>query len=311
MKQPQDLRPWQTTCWSQFAGHRSRGTVPHAWLLSASPGMGLQAFAQQVVASLLCTQHVEGLACGSCRSCISHTALTHPDLYLVQPAKDRVSIGVDAFRELSSQLGMTPQAADFQVAVIDPAEIMTREAANALLKTLEEPTAQTVLLLLSEQSGRLLPTILSRCQRLHLASADKASTRQWLSSYSDNQQAVELALELSSGAPLRAAELLTDGSLVAYGHFRDQIARLGQAEFDRLAFAKSSGQNLTQFCGFYQHLLVQAQREAVQTDANPEQILAIAEIDRQLQRLRYLPGTGVRVDLAVLRLLEMHAHAIS
>lgn len=312
MKPLDNLPPWQRTSWNQFAGQRVRGTVPHALLLSASPGLGLQDFSQHVIASLLCTQHQDGAACGSCRSCVSHRAQTHPDFYLVHPAKDRASIGVDAIRELSGQLAMTPQAGAYQVAMIDPAEVMTREAANALLKTLEEPAEQTVLILLSEQAGRLLPTILSRCQRLRLAAAEPHSVREWLGTFSNDREAISLAIQLAAGAPLRAAEMLSDGSLVAYSNFREQLARLPQADFDRLAFAKNSAQNLTQFCDFYQHQLLQTQRQAVHAGANAaKQILAIAEMDRYLQRLRYLPGTGIRIDLAVLRLLEMHAHAIS
>ena len=308
----ENLPNWQRSTWNLFAGQRARAQVPHALLLSASPGMGLHDFSQHIIASLLCTQNNAGAACGACRSCISFAAQTHPDLYRIEPAKDRASIGVDAIRELSGQLAMTPQAGEYQVAVIEPAEIMTREAANALLKTLEEPAEQTVLILMSEQAGRLMPTILSRCQRLRLAQPDLQSVREWLGSYSKDQNAIQLAIELAAGAPQRAAEILSDGSLPAYREFCGQLARLGQAEFDRVSFAKTSAQNLSQFCDFYQQQLLSAQRQANHARAqNPTQILAIAEIDRQLQRLRYWPGTGIRIDLAVLRLLDMHAHAIS
>lgn len=312
MSQTDQLPSWQRAAWAQFAGLRTHDRVPHALLLSASPGTGLQDFSGQIIASLLCTQPVNGAACHRCRSCVSHAAQTHPDLYLVRPAKDRASIGVDAIRELSSQLSLTPQAGAYQVAVIEPADIMTREAANALLKTLEEPSAQTVLILLSEQAGRLMPTILSRCQRIRIAAADASMLRQWLGQYSQDPEAIALAAQLAGGAPLRAAEMLSDGSLAAYRSFREQLKRLAQPDFDQLAFAKFSAQNVAQFCDFYQFHLLQLQRRASRAEGDhTAQMLAFAELDRLLQRLRYLPGTGIRVDLAVLRLLEMHLHAIS
>lgn len=306
------LPTWHHASWHQFARQRTQAHVPHALLLSASPGLGLHDLSQHVIASLLCTNNAGGAACGSCRSCVSFSAQTHPDLYLIQPAKDRASIGVDAIRELAGQLAMRPQAGDYQVAVIEPAEIMTREAANALLKTLEEPAEQTVLILMSEQAGRLMPTILSRCQRIRLTPPEPQAVRDWLARISSDQGDIQLAMQLAAGAPLRAAEMLSDGSLPAYRNFCDQLKQLGQSNFDLVAFAKASAQNIAQFCEFYQYQLLHAQRQANQPGTHDSaKILAIAEIDRYLQRLRYWPGTGIRVDLAVLRLLEMHVHAIS
>lgn len=306
------LPTWQQAGWKQFARQRTQAHVPHALLLSASPGMGLHDFSQHIIASLLCTQNREGAACGSCRSCISFAAQTHPDLYLIQAAKDRASIGVDAIRELGGQLAMRPQAGDYQVAVIEPAEIMTREAANALLKTLEEPAEQTVLILMSEQAGRLMATILSRCQRIRLTPPEPQTVREWLTRISTDQDDIQLATQLAGGAPLRAAEMLSDGSLPAYREFCEQLKRLPRSDFDLVAFAKTAAQNIAQFCEFYQYQLLHAQRQANQPGTHDSaKILAIAEIDRYLQRLRYWPGTGIRVDLAVLRLLEMHVHAIS
>lgn len=137
--------------------------LPQALLLAGPPGAGKGALARRLAQGLLCSgPNQQGEACGHCPSCTKFSAETHPDFHWVAPAG--ASISVEQIRGLREQLWSRPTEGQVRVAVIEQAEMMTPSAANALLKTLEEPPAYAYLFLLSPRVGRLLPTVVSRCQ---------------------------------------------------------------------------------------------------------------------------------------------------
>jgi DNA polymerase-3 subunit delta' len=207
--------------WLELSTARRGGRVAHAWLFAGATGLGQRALAEAFRDALLCRETDPGSAhaCGRCRSCVLLQAGTHPDALTVTPPPDKRTIGIDAVRELSERLALRPQHAAYQVVLLDPVEALTSAAANALLKTLEEPSAGSVLLLVSTQLERLLPTVRSRCQVRILRHPPPARAAAWLKAQQPTVEpaAIDAALAAHGGAPLAALEALrcgTDGDWV-------------------------------------------------------------------------------------------------
>ncbi|MCQ3031910.1 DNA polymerase III subunit delta' [Pseudomonas syringae] len=202
--------PWQEQLWQQLAG---RAQHAHAYLLHGPIGIGKRALAERLMGSLLC-QRPEGLeACGQCKSCLLLAAGSHPDNYVLEPEEADKAIKVDQVRDLVSFVVQTAQMGGRKVVLIEPVESMNINAANALLKSLEEPSGNTVLLLVSHQPSRLLPTVKSRCvqQACPLPSEEMSLT--WLAKAlpeSSEEERREL-LTLAAGSPLAAVSLQAQG----------------------------------------------------------------------------------------------------
>ena len=148
-----------------FRRQAAAGAVGHAHLLIGPDGVGKRWLAQQMAQTLLCRQPADGDACGACPSCQSAAKGQHPDLRLVEVADKVTTITIEQVRELQRWLSMTPFHGGRKVAILAEAETMQEPAANALLKTLEEPPPTAVLFITAVHESRLLPTIVSRCAR--------------------------------------------------------------------------------------------------------------------------------------------------
>nr|WP_255263364.1 DNA polymerase III subunit delta' [Pseudomonas aegrilactucae] len=196
--------------WQQLAGRTQHA---HAYLLHGPQGIGKRALAERLMALLLC-QRPEGLqACGQCKSCMLLNAGSHPDNYILEPEEADKPIKVDQVRDLVSFVVQTAQLGGRKVILIEPVEAMNVNAANALLKSLEEPSGNTVLLLVSHQPSRLLPTIKSRCQQQACPLPSHAQSEAWLAAAlpgSDEAERLEL-LSLAAGSPLLAVRLQAQG----------------------------------------------------------------------------------------------------
>ncbi|WP_297526984.1 DNA polymerase III subunit delta' [Thiohalobacter sp.] len=206
-----NILPWHESVWSQLCQSAGQGRFPHALLLGGSAGIGKQALADRLAAWLLCERPGGAGACGQCAACQWRAAGSHPDFRQVAPPEGKQQILVDQIRELSAGLALKAHGEGRKVAVIAPAEAMNPAAANSLLKTLEEPTDNTVLILVSHRPGRLMATIRSRCQQLRLPPPDPALARDWLAAQGVAEPG--LALALAGGAPLRALALVESGEL--------------------------------------------------------------------------------------------------
>ena len=207
------IAPWLEDAWRALDARVREKRVPHALLIAGSAGLGKRAFADALAARLLCTSPTpEGFACGACRGCTLRAAGSHPDSLVVtfglrDDGKPRTEIVVEQIRDLSSRLSMTPQFGGLQVIRIDPAEYMNVAAANALLKTLEEPAADTVIVLVADEPARLPATIRSRCQRVDARFPARAQALGWLAAQGVAAADAESALDLASGNPGLALEL--------------------------------------------------------------------------------------------------------
>ncbi len=221
--------PWHAEHWARLQGRRQRDAMPHALLLCGPAGLGKRAFAQRFVRGLLCERAAQGEPCGTCRSCLLLAAGSHPDFIglsfgLRKDGVQRSEIVVEQIRELSARLAMSSQFGGWQVALIDPADAMNAAAANALLKTLEEPSTQTVLILLVDAPWRLAQTIRSRCQRIEFQLPLAAAALAWLQAEGVADAAA--ALTAAGGNPGLARDWAQQGALDRRREVRKDLAAL-------------------------------------------------------------------------------------
>jgi len=213
------LAPWHDEAWRLLDARRRGGTLPHALLLAGAAGLGKREFAAAFATGLLCrSPRADGTACGECRACRLVAAGSHPDLVRIglelrDDGKPRTEIVVEQIRVLGERIAMTAQFGGVQIALIDPADAMNPSAANALLKTLEEPTPATLIVLIADQPARLPATIRSRCQRVTLPVPTRAQALAWLGGHGIETKAAESALQASGGNPGLALRWLRDGGL--------------------------------------------------------------------------------------------------
>jgi DNA polymerase III subunit delta' len=180
--------------------------LPHSLLLLSVPGLGAVQLANWISALVLCESGAMR-PCGACASCVLLRADSHPDSYVVRIEEDARQIKVDQIRSLIESLALSSFRGGYKVGVVEGAEALNANGANAFLKTLEEPTDNTLLILVAKPSHRLPATIASRCLRLQLRPPGKAEARSWLEAHVPGVENWNAALALAGGAPLLAAEL--------------------------------------------------------------------------------------------------------
>jgi DNA polymerase III subunit delta' len=231
------IYPWQKNEWMRLRELSKRPA--HGLLFKGAKGIGKLDLAINFAQSLLCQDPDEsGYACGKCPSCHWFEQGAHPDYRLLQPEalnldgeenetgkKPSKQISVDQIRGLADFIGMSAHQGGRRVIVIHPAETMNINAANALLKNLEEPPQGLLFILVSHKPQQLLPTILSRCVAFTLASPDAETSIRWLSAQGVNKPAEVFAI--SGFSPLQAAQL--DEGL---GGERDKLLRAVRIPMD-------------------------------------------------------------------------------
>ncbi len=201
--------PWLLPHWQGIYQRHQQGQLPHALLFTGMPGLGKRQFVRFVVESLLCQNMNEHTgACGACDSCAQLTAGAHADFSQVIPEGASQNIKVDTVRELVGWLQLSAPPGRYRAALIDTADAMNRNAANSLLKTLEEPGERAVLILAAGQPGSLPATIRSRCQTTMLSIADRNAAVEWL--VAEGVSHAEQQLEHARVGPLGVLEQQTD-----------------------------------------------------------------------------------------------------
>ncbi len=201
--------PWQETHWRNLAERLAQDSLPHALLLHGPSGTGKADFAAEFARSLLCQQNqADGQACGRCSSCLLYAADNHPDSHIIEPEKEGGPVKIDQIRALIADIGLSSHAGGYKVVIIHSAGAMNIAAANSLLKTLEEPPAKTLIMLLTEQLSLLPATVRSRCQLLRFNLPDSAIAQNWLAEKllenGGNPDAAPDLLAIANGAPLIA-----------------------------------------------------------------------------------------------------------
>lgn len=212
--------PWLRAVDAEFAERFAEDRLPHALLLSGPEDTGKVDLATGFIASILCLENRHP-ACGTCRSCRLLVSGAHPDRHTVtfeehpkKPGELRKELVIDQVRRLIKSLSLTNTISRRKAALIYPVDAMNISASNGLLKTLEEPRGETVMVLVAHDTGRLPATIRSRCQNLHVRPADSQEAIDWLCAETDIEPAeAQFALLAAAGSPLKAARMVKDGSI--------------------------------------------------------------------------------------------------
>jgi DNA polymerase-3 subunit delta' len=323
------LAPWQRRFVDQAVAALDAGRLGHALLICGEEHLGKRRVAEHLAQRVLCTAH--GGApdpCGTCRSCRLFSARaqrdpeevrpdgrlahpdghpSHPDVVFVghawsdkSPSKPQTQIVVDQVRALSERLSRTSQFGGAQVALIEPADALNVAAANALLKTLEEPVPGRYLWLVTAHPARLPATIRSRCQRFDLRLPDRAESLEWLASIGHPHDAAAAALDAAHGHPGRADAWLRDGGMQLRREVGDDLEALAgggdPVETARRWVADDAAAARLMHAADLAHAAA-----ARLTDARRRRSLA-AWFDAA-NRARDLLRTTVRADLAVAELL--------
>ncbi len=236
--------PWQLGEWHQLTQQIAAKKLPHAMMIAGPKGIGKRHLADALAQLLLCQAPIEGTPCGKCRGCELNKAQTHPDLVWLEPEEEGKAIKVDQVRELTESLSKTAQQGGYKVVIIEPAEAMNGNSANALLKSLEEPAANTLLILVTHSPSSVLPTIRSRCQMRKFPMPHSEQVLRWLSPLLvGNNISAEALLVAARGAPLSALTLLQGDALEQREQVLQQFVRLslGQVSAIELAAQWHSG----------------------------------------------------------------------
>ena len=204
------LYPWLESEWQNIQTQMTAGRLHHALFITSALGMGKLSFAQYLAQTLLCKEPIGWQPCHQCHSCRLFETSVHPDYYLISPEAGKV-IPVDQVRLITKKLNERSQLSGNKVVIIDQADRFNLASANALLKTLEEPSEGSYLILLAENKSQVLPTIYSRCQKLHISAPAEQQTLTWLQKQFPIASITPAAVRLNHGAPLRALTFLNNG----------------------------------------------------------------------------------------------------
>jgi len=232
-----DLYPWTEEAFDAFFSSKDRQA--HAYLLAGQSGLGKTVFAEQLVKTILC-QTQEGDACGACQSCKLLESGSHPDLHVLQSEKRTLEINdlfasfapryledeskrkrrkkpsaviaIDQVRGVIPDINTRPHLSSCRIIILNTAEDLNINAANSLLKSLEEPPSECFFLLISHEPGRLMPTLRSRCNRIDFRTPDKSQVLEWLNKQLPGRSDTADLLDHAAGIPLRALAL-ADGVL--------------------------------------------------------------------------------------------------
>jgi len=219
--------------WTDIVGHvdnikmlrhmEGRRRIPHAVLLSGPSGIGKFMVASVLGAALLC-EAPESRPCGSCQSCLQLSYGTHPDLLVIIP--DGATIKIEQIRKLQHEVALAPYVSSRRVCIINEGELMTVQAANSLLKILEEPVGDIVFVLITANRLMLLPTIISRCMTIGFQPLTDSVLAQALAGMGFLPDQSEVAARLSRGRMGTALALLEPEGFALRNQAADMIQGL-------------------------------------------------------------------------------------
>ena len=219
---------WQQQQWRQMLGQFRADRLAHATLVWGESGLGKTEFVSCFSGLMLCQQSTAERACGSCKSCLLVKNNSHPDLQVLAPEAGSKEIKIDQVRAVTGFVNRTSHAGGAKIVIIDQAHRLNNNSANALLKTLEEPTNHTYLFLITDLPGRLKPTIRSRCQRLQFTAPATEICREWLLARLE-ADVVDSVVPAAGNRPLLALELAASGAVASRQEFIAALTDLSRA----------------------------------------------------------------------------------
>jgi len=226
-----DSLPWLEGPQQRLRTALQSGHLPHSLLILSVPGLGAEQLANWITALVLC-ESPDTRPCDVCPSCRLLRSDSHPDAHVVRLEEDAQQIKIDQVRELIDSLTLKSYRGGYKVGVIEGAEALNTNGANAFLKTLEEPSADTVLIMIARPNHRLPATVASRCLRLSLRPPATDDAIAWLQAHAPGANPWHAALGLAGGAPLSALRLDAEGLAAIDADMRQSLAELAEGSVD-------------------------------------------------------------------------------
>lgn len=235
---------WLIPCLRQVQVLKQTNRLSHALLISGADGVGQEQLAREMVKDLMCESN-QAAACKECHSCQLMRADTHPDFRVLDG--EAASIKVDQVRLLVRQINQKPQVGQNKVVLITHAQAMNVNAANAVLKALEEPADRTYFVLTSSQSTSLLPTIRSRCLLVNVPTPTVDDVKDWLLQYPEHQELSSLFWLTTQ--PFRLLSIQQQGKTKMYAALPDQLSAMltGSGSISEMLKGIDSN-NIDDFC---------------------------------------------------------------
>lgn len=202
--------PWLANLYAQLREQLVADRLGHALLICGPRGTGRHRLARELIAAGVCRQPAD-VACGTCRDCAQLRSGAHPDVLSIAPPEGRRTIPVETLREVLGALSLSRHYGRRRFVLIDPADALGESGVNALLKTIEEPPAQTVIVMISERPTELRATLRSRCRIHRVGMPATDVVRRWLAEQRVDEGRLDALMLASGGAPLEALSLARDG----------------------------------------------------------------------------------------------------
>lgn len=233
------ILPWHSTQWLAINERIAQARIPHAMLFHGAQGIGKWQFVQALASRLLCSNVKDNMACDNCDACHLLAVNNHPDLKIISCEDDKKNISIDQIRNVIEYLSLTPHSSQNKIAIVNQAELMTTNAANSLLKTLEEPPKSALIFLITHRPDQLLPTILSRCQKIHFQIPTRQQSEEFLAPQVPDLQRRSALLALANGAPLKALDYEQKGALEQREKQISSLLDLSRGQLDPVSAAES------------------------------------------------------------------------
>ncbi|MGA2838596.1 MAG: hypothetical protein ABSG18_00240 [Steroidobacteraceae bacterium] len=313
-----DSLPWLRRSQQQLRDSLLAHRLPHSSLLLSAPGLGAEYLANWMAALALCESQSER-PCGVCPSCALLRSDSHPDFHVVRLEEDAKQIKVDQVRDLIGSLALKSYRRGYKVGLIEGAETLNVNAANAFLKTLEEPFDATMLVMIARPTHRLPATMASRCLRLALRPPPPDEAIAWLKAHgSPADQNWNAALALAGGAPLLALELGNAGIATLEKEMQDDMRAIAAGAVDvtlvadqwvksnlglRLAWLENWITRRVHTCLGEANSNQSAERVRLPAALLKPKIRALFELLDGARDMRRLASTGINQQLALEALL--------
>ena len=299
--------------WKNIIGHEkiieklkkfsAEKNFPHAIIFSGIEGIGKRKIAETFAASLLCENLTDGEPCGVCPNCKLMNGKSHPDFYVVEPEETKTTrnIKIGQIRNLQSQVALKPVQADRRIVIIDGAEFMKKEAANCLLKTLEEPPGATIFVLITANRAGLLMTVRSRCMTINFERlTDEQIKAELLQREIENAEKISI---ISGGSLGRALKLAESGGYEVRESALDLIERICRKNFSNediftkgAQISEWTREQFSDFVTYIQKIL----RDIFLLDAaklyNPDLELRLREIKISEEKLFEMVKIGTEIQ---------------
>lgn len=307
------IYPWQTSQWQHFLVAKNSQHLAHALLLSGMEACGKKAFAKVVAQSLLCEQtDQQGMPCNHCKSCNVFNSEAHPDYQAIGLQEGKKDISIQQIRDLTQFLELSCSFGQSKVAIINDADRMNNNAANSLLKTLEEPPKNTLIILVTSQASSLLPTIRSRCQQIIFATPNKADAVAWLAKQSLTHTPEGL-LSIAGGRPLLAKELDNSDLLKSRKRLVQDLVTLLSGQSSHIELAKHwEKENFVNILNWQLSWVQDLLNHAMLNQAADKNYRAL-DVNKELKQLNLLLNLSKLWNLYdnLLRLIKLANHPVN